>query len=99
MREPAALERVENLTVSYRSRLAVDAAACEAHPPRHSDGGVARRAQRGAGGFDFSQKHLVVSRGFAAAKLRSWGYRVTPERAMVIWRTANPFFLVFCAVG
>ena len=41
-------ERVENLTVSCRLRLAVDAAACEAHPPRHSD---AWRRAAGAGRF------------------------------------------------
>ena len=45
MREPAALERVENLTVSYRSRLAVDAAACRHHRGVTATRGVARRAR------------------------------------------------------
>ena len=82
LREPAALERVENLTVSYRSRLAVDAAACEASAASQrrmaSRGG--RREARAI--LILAQASIVVSRGFAAAKSSGpWGALRAPVRA------------------
>ena len=68
---------------------------------RRAARGVARRAQRGAGDFDFSQKHLVVSRGFAAAKSSGPGVTMcyAGARDGDMENLKSVFSKFFCAVG